>query len=47
MTWQEFRLARLLLAEEKVGRAVRNAGHEEVSQEAQSTAVLRERGLVD
>lgn len=46
MTWREFMLARLLLAEEGVGSHVRAAQRKELSEEEQTQAILRERGMV-
>ena len=46
MSWSEFTLARLLMAEERVGRRVRHAQREELAQEDQTAAILRARGMV-
>lgn len=46
MTWREFRLARLLLAEERVGRRVRQAQRQEVDADERSDDILRAHGMV-
>lgn len=47
MTWTEFCLARLLLAEERLGKRMRAYDRAELSREAQGQDILRQRGLVD
>lgn len=46
MNWREFCLARLLMAEEKVGRHVRASQQHELDQDEKSDAVLRSMGMV-
>lgn len=46
MTWSEFRLARLLLAEEKVGTRLRQADQSDLAEEERSKDILRARGMV-
>jgi hypothetical protein len=46
MNWEEFCLARLLMAEERIGRAVREHDRAELEREQQGQDVLRSRGLV-
>lgn len=46
MTWSEFRLARLLLAEEKVGTRLRQADQSDLEEEERSKDILRARGMV-
>lgn len=46
MTWTEFRLARLLLAEERVGNRLRVADQAELDEEERSKEMLRARGMV-
>lgn len=46
MTWDEFCLARLLLAEERLGKRLRAQDRADLDQEAQGQSILRARGLV-
>ena len=46
MNWAEFRLARLLLAEERVGSRIRQADQADLEDEDRSKDILRARGMV-
>jgi len=46
MNWEEFTLARLLLAEERVGSPVREHDRAEVAEEERGNAFLRANGMV-
>lgn len=46
MTWREFKLARLLLSEEKVGARIRSQQRGELDEDARGDALLRARGMV-
>lgn len=45
MNWNEFVLARLLLAEERVGRRLRAHDRGELAEDARGSAILRARGM--
>lgn len=46
MTWSEFYLARLVMAEERVGKYQREYDRAELETEQEGLALLRSRGLV-
>ncbi len=46
MNWSEFSDARLLMAEERVGKRVRQAQRAELGEDERSDQILRERGMV-
>jgi hypothetical protein len=45
MSYPEFRLARLLLSEERIGAPLRRQDQAELGADAQTKAILRARGL--
>jgi hypothetical protein len=45
MTWSQFCLARLLMAEERIGRAVREHDRAELAVDQRGRDILRSRGL--
>jgi hypothetical protein len=47
MTWDQFYLARLLMAEERIGRPMREHDRAQLDEEQRGQAILRARGLVD
>ena len=47
MDWEEFCLARLLMAEERVGQRVRAQDRSDLATESRGQDILRQRGLVD
>lgn len=46
MSWEEFTLARLLMAEERVGAAIREHDRREMAEDERGSDILRARGLV-